>query len=69
MADGFTTDGITFQAIFSKATTTVDGGWNVTFAVTQDEARAILQLAQLRDTLLQVGVVHSEGLYGEPVTD
>lgn len=50
-------EGITFQGIFSKATTTVDGGWNVTFAVSQDEAQAVLQLAQLRDQILQLAVL------------
>jgi hypothetical protein len=49
--------GITFQAILSKASTTVDGGWVVSFAVSQDEAQAVLQLTELRDDLLQLAVV------------
>lgn len=52
--------GITFQAVFAKATTTVDGGWNVTFSVSQDEAEAILGLATLRDELLQVAVLKAD---------
>lgn len=49
--------GITFAAIFGKATTTVDGGWNVTFQVSQDHATQLMQLSTLRDTLLQVAVI------------
>lgn len=49
--------GITFQAIFNKATTTVDGAWNVTFSVSQDEAKKIVQLSTLRDTNLQLAVI------------
>lgn len=48
---------VTFQAIFTKATTTTDGGWNVTFSLSQDEALKVTQLAQLRDMALQVAVV------------
>jgi hypothetical protein len=56
--------GITFQAIFGKATTTVDGGWNVTFAVSQEEAKQVLQLSQLRDSVLQVAVIPIDELGG-----
>lgn len=50
-------EGITFPAILTKAATTVDGGWNLTFSVGGDQARTVLQLCQLRDTLVQVGIV------------
>lgn len=52
--------GITLQAIFNKATTTADGGWNLTFAVSQDEALRVTQIAQLRNTILQLAVVPVE---------
>lgn len=52
--------GITFTALFSKATTTVDGGWNVTFSVNQEEADQIMELSQLRAIMLQVAVVPLE---------
>jgi len=52
-------DGITFIATFGKLTTTIDGGWNITFQVSQDEAAQVLQLSEFRDTLLQVAVVPS----------
>jgi hypothetical protein len=61
--------GITLQAIFSRATTTVDGGWNITFAVSQEEAKAILQLAQMRDTLMQLACVPIEGMDYMEVSD
>lgn len=48
---------VTFQAIFSKATTTVDGGWNLTLSVNQEEAEKILQVSAMRDMLLQVAIV------------
>lgn len=52
--------GLTFAGVFTKATTTVDGGWNVTFSVSQDEAKNILSLSAMRDTLLQVAVIPVE---------
>lgn len=52
--------GITLQAIFNKATTTADGGWNITFSVSQDEAAQVMQLANMRDDLLQLAVVPIE---------
>lgn len=54
-------DGITLQGVFSKATTTVDGGWNVTFQCDQSQAQAILQLSSLRQTFLQIGLVPVDG--------
>lgn len=49
--------GITLTAIFSKATTTIDGGWNLTLSVDQGEAQKIMQLTELRQSLLQVAFV------------
>jgi hypothetical protein len=48
---------ITFIAYFHKATTTVDGGWNVTFSVSQDEVERISMLSACRDITLQVACV------------
>lgn len=50
-------DGVTFTGIFNKASTTVDGGWTVSFHVSQDEAKSLLELAQMRDILMQVACV------------
>lgn len=48
---------VTFSAVFYKATTTVDGGWTVSFHVSQSEAENIMKLSKLRDTLVQVACV------------
>jgi hypothetical protein len=55
-------EGITFVALFSKATTTVDGGWSITFEVGQDEAIKVVQLAEFRGQALQVAVIPFETL-------
>jgi hypothetical protein len=49
--------GITLQALFAKATTTVDGGWNITLAVDASQANEIMQLTQFRDSVLQCAFV------------
>lgn len=49
--------GITLTAVFNKATTTVDGGWNITFSVAQDEVNEVMKLSELRDTLLQLAII------------
>ena len=54
-------EGITLSAIFSKATTTIDGGWNITFSVSQDNAEQVMQVAEFRETLLQLAVVPIDG--------
>lgn len=53
-------EGVTFKAIFSKAQTTPDGGWNLTFSVSDDEAKQVMQVSQLRDTVLQLAVIPIE---------
>lgn len=50
-------DGITFQAIFSGARTTLDGGWKITLDVDQSQTKEMLQLIQMRDQLLQIGAI------------
>ena len=49
--------GVTFQAILNKITTTVDGGWRVTFDVSDSDSNAMLDLAKMRETTLQLGIV------------
>lgn len=49
--------GITFKAIFNRATTTVDGGWRISFDVPESEAGSLLELAVLRGCVFQVAVV------------
>jgi hypothetical protein len=50
-------DGITFQAIFQKFTTLIDGGYRVTFDVSQNDAQKLFQLSQVRESLLQIAVI------------
>lgn len=39
--------GITFQAIFATARTTVDGGWRITFDVLSHEGPKVVELSKL----------------------
>jgi len=50
-------EGISFSCIFNKAQTTIDGGWIISFQVSQDEADQIMKLASLRDALMQLAVI------------
>ncbi len=49
--------GITLQAELKKVSTTIDGGWSITFHVDDSEAANIMTMSQMRDTLLQLAVV------------
>jgi hypothetical protein len=49
--------GITFQAHFARASTTVDGGWRVSFDVDQDAAPMLAELAKLRQVRFQLALV------------
>lgn len=51
---------ITFQGIFSKATTLVDGGWRITFDLDQTEAHKIHLLHQFREKLIQIACIPIE---------
>ncbi len=48
---------ITFTAIFARATTLVDGGWRISFDVSESDAKDLHLLSQMRNKLLQVAVV------------
>lgn len=50
------------EAIFNKATTTIDGGWNLTFALSDDMADKVTEVTRLREERLYV-VVMTEGEY------
>jgi hypothetical protein len=49
--------GVSFRAVISKVTTTIDGGWKVTLDLSANESEQALALAQLRDQLIQFGAV------------
>lgn len=48
------------QVIFQGAKTTPDGGWRLTFDVSNDEATKVVQIVSLKDLLLQMAVVPIE---------
>ena len=50
-------EGITFQALLSKISTTVDGGWNITLSVGQNEVQSVMQLSELREATLAIAVI------------
>lgn len=49
--------GISFSAILNKITTTVDGGWSITFHVPQSETAELMKLSAHREDVLQIGVI------------
>jgi hypothetical protein len=48
---------ITLEAILMKISTTVDGGWNITFSADQSQVDSIMLLSALRDEPLQFAIV------------
>jgi hypothetical protein len=48
---------IGIQAIFSKATTLVDGGWRLSFDLGEDMAEAAAQLSKMRGDALYLVVM------------
>jgi hypothetical protein len=50
-------DGICFKALFSKASTLVDGSWRVSFDVNITEISEIIKLSQLLGYNLQIAVI------------
>ena len=51
---------VALEAIFNKATTTIDGGWNLTFSLPQEAAYNITEVAKLRDEALYLVVMTAE---------
>lgn len=47
----------TFSAILNRITTTLDGGWRISFDVPKRESKEIMELSQMRNVVLQLGVV------------
>ncbi len=56
---------ITFEAIFSRATTTVDGGWNLTLSCNQSEVTKISQISAMRERVLQIAIIPIPSEFGE----
>lgn len=49
--------GITFSSVLNKITTTIDGGWRITFDVSDSESENMTDLAMMRNRRLQIGIV------------
>lgn len=48
---------ISFRGVITKVSTTIDGGWKVTLDLSANESNEALELAKLRDQLIQFGAV------------
>lgn len=57
---------LTFTVTFARATTLIDGGWRISFDVSNSEARALHILSELREHLLQIAVIAVEGMPETP---
>jgi hypothetical protein len=57
-----TEDTITFQAIFHKAQTVVDGGLRLSLDLSPDQAQAMVNLIKLQGRILEVAIIaHPKG--------
>lgn len=52
-----TQDSITFQAIFYKAQTVIDGGIRISLDISPDQAQAMVELIKLQGRILEVAIV------------
>lgn len=60
-------EGITFRAYFSKATTLIDGGWRISFDLSQGSGITAAQVAAMNGQALQIGIVPMES--SDPLED
>lgn len=56
--------GISFQAIFSKASTLVDGSWRLSFDVNPTQVSELIQISQLQGVNLQIAIIPLGGKRG-----
>lgn len=53
---------ITFQAIFNKAQTVIDGSLRISLDLTPDQAQAMVDLIRLQGRILEVAIIpHPKG--------
>lgn len=45
------------EGTFSKATTTIDGGWRISFDIDEQQAKEITEISKLRDKALFICVM------------
>lgn len=55
-------EAISFNAIFEKATTTIDGGWRISFSLLQSESVNVQRLSTMRDQGLMLVVMPEDSL-------
>lgn len=48
---------VTFQAVFNKAQTVIDGGLRISFDLSPDQAQAMIDLIRLQGRVLEVAIV------------
>lgn len=56
-----TLEGIALNALLFKVTTTVDGGWRMSFDVPDSDAAQVMQISQLRGMSLTMVIVPEQG--------
>ena len=54
-------ENLVLQALFVKATTTVYGGWRISFDCDAQQAQEIIELAKLKDKLLNLVIIKPHG--------
>lgn len=50
-------EGIVIDGLLSKITTTVDGGWKITFDLGSDMTEIVSQLSKMRDEYLRIVIL------------
>lgn len=55
-------EGITFTAHFSKASTLIDGGWRISFDLSEKSGITAAQVAALKGQELEIAVIPFETL-------
>lgn len=54
---------VTFQAIFNKAQTVIDGSLRISLDLTPDQAQAMVDLIRLQGRILEVAIIpHPKGV-------
>lgn len=51
---------ITVEAIFQKATTTIDGGWRISFDLSHADSQKISEIAQLANETLNLVIMTTD---------
>jgi hypothetical protein len=52
-------DALVFKCTFSKATTLIDGGWRVSFDLSEYDGDIVSKIAKLKDSILQIAILNN----------